>query len=67
MDHARWNDDCSGYHGKANGPRSELHHHHRLLLLAEISLEVAGVELVALPGVVLLVEFALVEDIHEFL
>lgn len=43
----------------------ELHHHDRLLLLAEFTFQVAEIELVALPGIVIVVQLALVKDIHE--
>ena len=44
---------------------SELHHHDCLFLFAEFPFQVAGVKLVALPGIIIIIQLALVEHVHE--
>jgi len=46
---------------------SEPDNHDRLLLLLQLALQVFCIEIIALCRVIILIEFALVEDIDKFL
>lgn len=46
---------------------SEFHDHDCFFLFSQFSLEMIGIKVILLPGIILLVEFAFVKDIDIFL